>query len=235
MITITLHELMNIIPELVNLFLSGFIFMTIYSWFINKELDISTVAIWSLFISTLIKTFYSAVHSVILTSYDINDYLKVLIYVITGTFLPFIIIFIKNSKLISFILFKADNKSINSDIFDDIIDYHKNTLLQIYLKNSNVMYIGTFKLREEKGLDSYIVLINYASLDKNTKEVTFNPADNGLQSAVAINLGDIERIELSYEHDSDVWKWLSGKNGEEIKNNEEDKNDTNSNKTNKQT
>ena len=218
---------MNIIPELVNLFLPGFIFMTIYSWFINKELDISTVVMWSLFISTLIKTFYSAVHGVILTSYDINDYLKVLIYVITGTFLPFIIIFIKNSKLISFILFKADNKSINSDIFDDIIDYHKNTLLQIYLKNSNVMYIGTFKLREEKGLDSYIVLINYASLDKNTKEVIFNPTDNGLQSAVAINLRDIERIELSYEHDSDAWKWLIGKNGEEIKNND--------GKTNKQT
>lgn len=225
MITITLHELMNIIPELVNLFLSGFIFMTIYSWFINKELDISTVAIWSLFISTLIKTFYSAVHSVVLTSYDINDYLKVLVYVITGTFLPFIIIFIKNSKLISFILFKADNKSINSDIFDDIIDYHKNTLLQIYLKNSDVMYIGTFKFREEKGLDSYIVLINYASLDKNTKEVIFNPTDNGLQSVVAINLRDTERIELSYDHDSDVWKRLSGKNGQEIKNNEEDKND----------
>lgn len=132
------------------------------------------------------------------------------IYVLTGTILPFIITIIQKSKYVRTVLLKTNNKSINSDIFDDIIDYNKKTMLQIYLKNSDVFYIGTFKFREEHRLESYLVLIDYASLNKITSKVVFKPNENNLKSSVAINLRDIERIELIYENDSEVWERLSG-------------------------
>ena len=41
----------------------------------------------------------------------------------TSAILPFLIIYLCNTKLFRQILFKTNNKSVNSDIFDDIIYY----------------------------------------------------------------------------------------------------------------
>ena len=103
---------------------------------------------------------------------------------------------------------KLNHKSIHEDIFDDIIDYNKKTILQVYIKNSSVMYIGTFKVREEKGSESYIALIDYAAMDVNTRNVIFNPNKKNLNSSVIINLRDVERIEVIYAKDSDLWNYL---------------------------
>lgn len=195
-------------PDLINLFLPGFIFMSVYGWIKNKKFDVSILTIWSLFISELIVVFYAVIHSVVLSSHVFNNYFKILIYVMTSVALPFLIIYLCNTKFFRQILFKTNNKSVNSDIFDDIIDYNKKTILRIYIKNSNVLYIGTFKIREEKGNESYIALINYASMNYNTKDIIFYPDTKNLKSSVAINLKDIERIELVYENDSEVWKRL---------------------------
>ena len=104
MINIYLHFLIDIIPELVNLFLSGFIFMSMYTWITNKKIDISSITIWSLFISVLIKTFYSLLHSFILLDCSFDENFKVIIYVVTGFILPFVFIRLKNSKVFRYIL-----------------------------------------------------------------------------------------------------------------------------------
>lgn len=154
--------------------------------------------------------FYSTLHIIIFKSIDFNESFKSLIFILTSLIVPFIITWFSKTKLFSYLLFKTNNKSINSDIFNDIIDYNKQTMMRIYMKNSPTMYIGTFKIREEKGIDSYIVLINYASIDitADKKRIIFNPSDHELKSSVAINLHDIERIELVYEKDSKILKRL---------------------------
>ena len=204
--SIELQDLIGIIPELINLFLSGFIFMEIYNWLTNRNMDISVIVLWSLFVNTLIVIFYSAVHSFIFVSYDFHEAVKILIYILTGCILPFVIVYVQKSKLLKEILYRTNNKSINSDIFEDIIDYDKTTMMKVYIKGSDVYYIGAFKYREEKGLDSYIVLINYASLNKETVKTVFKPSKEGVKSVAAINLQDIERIEIIYDDESEVWK-----------------------------
>ena len=169
-------------------------------------MDISVIVLWSLFVNTLIVIFYSAVHSFIFVSYDFHEAVKILIYILTGCILPFVIVYVQKSKLLKEILYRTNNKSINSDIFEDIIDYDKTTMMKVYIKGSDVYYIGAFKYREEKGLDSYIVLINYASLNKETVKTVFKPSKEGVKSVVAINLQDIERIEIIYDDESEVWK-----------------------------
>ena len=81
--------------------------------------------------------------------------------------------------------------------------------MQVYLKNSNVMYIGTFKLREENGKDSFIALTDYVSMYINTKDIIFKPDDHNLKSSVIINLQDIERIEMIYDKNSKLLDELS--------------------------
>lgn len=209
MIYIDIHELINIVPDLINMFLPGYIFILIYGWMNAKKYNVTVLSIGSLFISYTISVFYTAVHNVILSSYDFNEAIKSLVYIASGLIFSLIVIRLQNTELYKKLMRKINHKSIHDDIFDDIIDYDKKTKLQIYLKSSPVIYIGTFKTREENGCDSYISLINYVSMNKNSKEIIFNPQEKALNSSVVINLRDIERIEVIYEKESKHWNYLS--------------------------
>lgn len=192
--------------DLINLFLSGFIFMYTYNWFNNKKMDISILTIWSLFISTLIKSFYSSVHIFLLSNTKIQDALKIIIYSITGFLLAILFTKLKGTKAFNRLLYNINNKSINDDIFDDIIDYDKKTMMKIYIKSSDIYYIGKFSFREENGINSWISLIEYYCVDRKTNNKIFDPAEGELCSSVTINLKEVERIEIIYEKDSKVWE-----------------------------
>lgn len=197
--------------DLINLFLSGFIFMYTYNWFNNKKMDISILTIWSLFISALIKSFYSVIHIFLLSSIKIPDAIKVVVYSSTGLLIALLLTRFKKAKIFNRLLYDVNNKSINDDIFDDIIDYDKRTMMNVYIKSSDVYYVGRFSFREENGIESWITLIEYFRVDKKTNNKIFDPAEGGLYSSVAINLKDVERIEIIYENDSKVWEKLNWK------------------------
>lgn len=209
--TISLKDLIPIMSDLINLFLSGFIFIYTYNWLNNKKMDISILTIWSLFISTLIKSFYSVIHIFLLSNVKIPDAIKIVVYSLTGLLLAVLLTRIKSTKVFIHMLYIVNNKSINDDIFDDIIDYDKRTMMNIYIKSSDVYYIGRFSFREENGIDSWISLVEYCCVDRKTNNKLFEPAEGGLCSSVAIHLKNIERIEIIYEKDSEVWKRLIGK------------------------
>lgn len=205
---INLHELIKIVPDLINLFLPGYVFILVYGWMKAKKYDVSILIVSSLFLSYTISIFYTVVHDIILSDYNFNEALKSLIYISSGLIFSLIIVFLQNTKVFKKILRKLNHKALHDDIFDNILDYNNKTILQIYMKNSPVLYIGSFKVREEKGIDSYISLIEYIAIDSKTKETVFDPEENGLNSSVIINLRDVERIEVIYEKDSDLWNYL---------------------------
>lgn len=200
-----LMDLIFILPELIDLFLPGFICICIYSKLYNKQFDISVMFLWSIFTTYLIKAFYVVAHSWFLTGYDFNESLKIIIYTITGAIIPCMFSFIYKSTWFKAFMLKLNYQTINSDIFDDIIDYENKTIMSVYLKGSNNYYIGTFSLKEENGKDSYIALIDYMLMDSETDEKIFEPED---PSSVVINLNDVERIELTYSTGSSVWENL---------------------------
>ena len=211
MIKITLNNLIYIVPDLINLFLSGFIFMVVYNWLNNKKCDVSILSIWSLFVSYIIKSICSVVHSLVLTQMIFGNSFKILIYIFVGTIIATFATWVKKWKIIQKLLYFTNNKSINDDIFDDIIDYDRPTMMQIHLRSSNVYYIGKFFFREENGINSWLALINYISIENGSNNVLYQPDSGDIKSVVIINLKDIERIELIYEDDSEVWGRLSGK------------------------
>lgn len=217
MINIDLHELIYIIPELISLFLSGFIFMTLFNWLTKIQMETYIVGIWSLIISTLIKTFCTVLHSVILKEIDFDESLKILIYVIIAIILVFLTIKIRDSKWIEKILSKTNRKTINNDILDDVIDPDKRTMVVAYLKDSSYYYIGAIRLHEEKGIESYIALIEYCLCNKETDKIICDYSEQ--KSCAIINLQDIERMELIYEENSEKWRWLNKYN----KNKEQEK------------
>lgn len=54
--------------------------------------------LWSLFISCIIRNFYGAIHGFVFVDYDFNEYIKVITYILTGAFLPFVVILIYRSE-----------------------------------------------------------------------------------------------------------------------------------------
>lgn len=104
-----------------------------------------------------------------------------------------------------------NQRTINDDVFNDVIDDKKPMMMHIFLKNSDIYYIGKYCLREEKGLDSWIVLINYCIFDKNTDKLIYNSKKDNQKMVAMINLHDVERIENLYDNNSKVWARLTGK------------------------
>lgn len=215
MINIDLQDLIYMVSDLINLFLSGFIFMTIYNWLTNTEMHLYIIGIWSLFINTLIKTIFSALHIFVCVHIDFNEYLKSLIYVLFAIISAFIVVKIRNSELVKKVLDKLVRKTVSKDIFSDLVD-KKRTILYVYLKDSDFYYSGVLKLREEKGESSYIALIDYILCNKTTCEIVKDYTE--YKMAVTINLQDEERIEFLYEDDSETWKWLNNDNEEDQEN-----------------
>ena len=84
MIKIDLADLIQIIPDIIGLFLPGYIVVALCNWLINNKMDIYIIGIWSLVISYLIQNFYSAIHIFLITDVDINESIKIVIYIITA-------------------------------------------------------------------------------------------------------------------------------------------------------
>lgn len=199
----TLNELVYIIPDLIDLFLSGFIFVNVYLKLNNKKMDISLICLWSLFISYIIKVFYASLHLVLLTNYNFPEEVKIIIYVLTGFITPSVLTKLMKTNAVRNILLSINYQTVNESIFDDLIDYEESTGMAVYLKESDFYYLGIFCLKDED--DSYISLIDYVRVDNKTDEVIYEPTQ---PTVVAIHLNDIERIEFIYADTSKTWKKL---------------------------
>lgn len=198
---INLKDLIGVIPDLISLFFPGFLFLSIYSWFVNKKNDISIIILWSLFVSYITNILAG------LTPIENSSILSI-ISILIAVILSIVAIFICKSNIFAKILKAVNNKTINDDIFNDIIDYKKRTIMCIYLKNSDKFYCGTYCMREEKGLESWIVLVDYGVSDDNG--IVFDSTSVSQHYSMAVNERDIERIELVYEDDSETWKKIRG-------------------------
>ena len=181
--------------------------MCVYMKIFSKQLDVSLITIWSLFITSLLKAFYSIICSLSDQSILSVNSVQIVICVLVGAMLPILLKCIYMNKIYRKARLKIFNKTIHENIFDDVIDYNKKTMAKVYIKDLDVFYVGTFSLIEEKGNDSYISLIDYALL----KNDTFKEVYRGETSSVVFNLNDIDRIEFTYEDDSKIWESLSKK------------------------
>ena len=94
-------------------------------------------------------------------------------------------------------------KSIHNDIWSDIVDYDKGTIMKVFMKNNNVIYLGYLGIHEENGNDSWFVLTDYKCIYSN--ETEFDSRDSSNMTTVAIPLREVERIELFYDNNTKIF------------------------------
>lgn len=181
--------------------------MSLYNRLANRKMELHMVLLWSLFVNQIIISICSIMYGLFKFQTEISESVDILLHVIIAVALVFITIRFRDSMMIKKLLSNLSHKSPNTYAVNDTIDYNKRTRMSIYLKNSDVCYLGIFKLKDETGVDFYITLVSYMTIDKNTKSIISDMRE--IKSSVMINSRDIERIEMFYEDDSEVWKWLN--------------------------
>ena len=190
------------------MFLAGLVFVVLFNWLTNIKMELYLVGIWSLFANAFIKYVFSTIHVFCLVKTDFDEHFKIVVYVITAVLSAFLLSRVYNSNFFKRILVRVGKRTLGNNVFKDVIDFDKKTMVAVYLKGSDCFYIGTFKYMDEHDGDSYIALIDYSMLKRADNNLLRNNCDNKM--SIVFCLRDVEHIELLYEDNSDVWKLLGG-------------------------
>lgn len=93
---------------------------------------------------------------------------------------------------------KLFHKTVNDDIWRDVLDLDKGSNLKVYLKDKDFYIIGHHKNHEEKGADSWLALSAFAKFDKESNTPCKNePSHLGDTTAiVTLRFSDIDYIEI---------------------------------------
>lgn len=192
--------------DIIELFLAGYIFITVFNWLTSTKMELYVAGIWSLLINKMITTFFGGLHSIFFVEVDFDENIKVVIYVLFALCSAILVSIAFNSVLVKRILGAVCKRTFGNNAFKDAIDFKKRTMMLVYLKDSKQFYGGIFKLMDERGAESYIVLTNYCVYGREDNQVIRDCSKSKM--SIIFTLREIEYIEVLYEEDSAVLKWL---------------------------
>ena len=182
----------------------GFLFITLYQYQTSRKFKhVGYIAISCVIASYIIKNILILSHQLILHSIVFEKYAKIIIECVFAFLLSSLCVAITESKPFNKVYSWLNHKSIHEDIWRDVIDYKLGTTLIIYCNNETVSYTGKLWTHEEKGLESWFVLKDYI-INYINKDEKINSRDIPLKTTIAINLKNIDRIELYYNNNSKI-------------------------------
>lgn len=90
------------------------------------------------------------------------------------------------------------HKTVNEDIWRDVLDLDKGSNLKVYLKGKDYYIIGHHKNHEEKGADSWLALSGFAKFEKESNMPCKNePSHLGdINAIITLRFSDIDYIEI---------------------------------------
>lgn len=196
------------LPLIFIYFVPGYIFIKIMSYRFSKNLDnINHLLLKSIVASYIIILIVKMIFILFKQNFNLDNILikvlTILLALISGVLVPKIItgeLFNKALKKMGF------NKSMNPNIFDDIIDVENGTWFVVYIPSEKKIYQGIIQRYEDRDYleDYFLILSNYKLYDYKGNEIednTFVPT-----KWVMVNTKDISRIEILYSEDSKMIK-----------------------------
>lgn len=192
-------------------FVPGFIFIEILAFYNSFNLSFSKLSLWSMAISYFFTVITSGILSIFCISVSVWIYYlcPLLLSVILGHVLTRFVF--QSDSLKSFLRFMG-NKSQYSNAWMNLIDFNPGTALKVVMREKQIGYIGRLVLIEERSLDSWFALYDYCMVNPLTNSVILDTTikENGenVNQLIALNLRDIESVELFYNKDSKVFARL---------------------------
>lgn len=120
------------------------------------------------------------------------------ISVILGFIIVCIIVALSQQKHIKRIMIRLFHKTLNNDIWRDVLDLKNGSNLKVYLKDNDYYIIGHYKNHEENGTDSWLALNAFAKYDKETNKKYKNEPSylNDSNVIITVRFSDVEHIEI---------------------------------------
>lgn len=117
---------------------------------------------------------------------------------ILGIILVCILTVVSQRKWFKKLTVKLFHKTLNNDIWRDVLDLENGSNLKVYLKGQEYYIIGHHKNHEENGDDSWLALSAFAKINKETnlpykKEPSYLDRSDII---ITIRFSDIEHIEI---------------------------------------
>lgn len=185
-------------PLILQYIVPGYISIVILNFALSKKLDVKNTLISSCVVSYLLLSLVSLIRvkwfKWIPNTAISNSGLSILI----GIIFVCIIAVLSQRKWFRKITVKLFHKTLNNDIWRDILDLENGSNLKVYLKDKNYYIIGHLKNYEETGIDSWIALSAFAKFDTTLNRPLENEP-NYLENNnifITVRFSDIEHIEI---------------------------------------
>ena len=195
-----MNDILQIIGNvftIVNFWLPGYIFLlTFQKLVLGKSSATVQSNIFAVVLSLLIRLCCSVFPALRGSLEAVQPYSVCALYCLVGLLLALLLSLGYRSKRLGDAFASLFIKSLHDDMWADIIDFRRGTMLHVVLKNGNRVF-GGFHAIEEKGNDSWITLDSYYVEDKDGKELA-RADKRGSGALFVFRANDIERFEVEY-------------------------------------
>lgn len=184
-----IKDLLDIIPDILQYFVSGYIFIFLFTSITTKKIDQTISIIFSCVISFLWISFINVVidNPSIWIVTSISCGLSILIAPLFGL--------IYRSNWFRNIAIKIFCQSPLSSIWDKVIDYKKGSNLKISLKDQQYFIIGHYDCHEKTEEDFWISLSAYIKVNSESKKTIVDFRKDPTK-CIVLNSRDIETVEI---------------------------------------
>lgn len=198
-------EVISNIDYLLYILVPGVVFLYVYDVLAIKKYSLQTYLIAGAAIGTILKTFIDFVNSVLLNYWQIN-FPIFLVYVLFAFVLAFAYFYAKNDTRVREFATNTIHIETADNFWTRYLDMEKGCFAKIYISNGNVIF-GTVNSAD----DDYITLIDYCRAKSDSdKDIDFATKNVMTESLFYIKMHDILSIELSYEQDSKIKRFIFG-------------------------
>lgn len=197
---VVLKDLIKIIPDILQYFVSGYIFISIFCWIASKKINLTVLLIWSAIISFTLTSFIKAINISFIKLNFLNNIWGIsFLSIVLSIILAFIIGKRFRSKKFADKMVGKFGISPYDSIWENIIT-HKSAYLKIYLKDKNYYFQGSFYSIEDKDDKSWICIKQHQKC--NMKDEVIYSQENTTNVNLVLKLSDVDYIEL-WDGDSD--------------------------------
>lgn len=182
---------------IVNFWLPGYIFLLSFRKLTVGRSDMGLQTnIFAVVISLLIRLCAEVLPALRGSAQVAQPYFVCAFYCLAGLVLALLLSLLYRSKRLGDRFASVFVKSLHDDMWSDIIDFRRGTMLHAVLKNGSRVF-GGFHSIEEKGGDSWLCLDSYYIEDRDGKELA-NAEKRKNGALFVFRAADIERFEVEY-------------------------------------
>ncbi len=182
--------------------------MEILSFLRSIEIPENYVLLISIAISSLLSAVLQLANELMFVE-PVSQWIIMLCAFLISIIVSFLLAKFSNCDSMKKVMRSLENKSINDNIWRDVVDYENGTKILVSLIGSDYGYLGFFLEIEEKGPDSWFALTdwNKVKLNENDEVITSfkHTGDPAIKSSIVLRLSDVKSATLFYGKDTRVY------------------------------